>query len=89
MNDAIGIFALGGLEPELSPLLYVLKFHSQNAPMALLRIWVKYHESKQTKNSNCIIHVWSCSGYTVITKINDVKPTQPTLLLLGETYQTL
>ena len=31
MNDAIGIFALGGLEPELSPLLYVLKFHPQNA----------------------------------------------------------
>ena len=27
MNDAIGIFALGGLEPELSPLLYALTFH--------------------------------------------------------------
>ena len=38
MNDAIGIFALGDLEAELSPLLYVLKFYPQNAPMALLRI---------------------------------------------------
>ena len=38
MNDAIGIVALGGLEPELSPLLYVLKFIPQNAPIALLRI---------------------------------------------------
>ena len=26
MNDAIGVFALAGLEPELSPLLYALKF---------------------------------------------------------------